>query len=409
MESVAWVAERKDVLSAFFGFLTLLLYAEYVNKQKIKLYLLTLFAFMLGLMSKPMLVTLPVAMLLLDYWPLNRFQNEVQTKGLSQPWGRAIELLREKVPFFVCSLLSGAMTIYAQNKGTAVNSLDESSLMLRIENALIAYVKYIEKTLWPHDLAVLYPTSFTIPLWQVIGALLLLFFVSAAVIWLRRRYPYLMVGWFWFIVTLVPVIGLIKVGAYSIADRYTYIPGIGLFIIAAWGVTNLVINLPYHRYVLALLAGVVIIASAVLSWQQLGYWQDSISLYQHTLQSTTDNCIINNNLGNAFVQKGDLDSGIKEYEKALAIFPKYVLARINLGRALVKKGDLDAAIGEYQMALTINPNDFLAHVNLGDALDQKGEMDGAIQEYQKAYQINPNFVSLNVKLGIALGRKRTAK
>jgi hypothetical protein len=366
VESVAWVAERKDVLSAFFWFLTLFFYSEYVAKRKSAMYILSLFSFVLGLMSKPMLVSLPVVMLLLDYWPLNRFGLKEQ-----EPWQRhisgcAIDLIKEKIPFFACSLFACIITIYAQTQGIV-----PQPFQLRIENALIAYVRYIDKTFWPHDLAVLYPLNFSFQFWQVISSLIFLILMSAAVIRARHRYPYLTFGWFWFIITLVPVIGLIQVGFQSMADRYTYIPLIGLFIMVAWGGADLTKGLRYREGILSLLAGVVIIASTALTWQQLGYWQDNISLYRHTLQITTGNYIINYNLGLTLADKGDLDAAIKEFKIAIMIKPKYYEAHNNLGVALAKKGNIDEAIKEFQETLMINPDCLDAQKNLDFALNIK--------------------------------------
>ncbi len=402
VESVAWVAERKDVLGALFWFLTLLLYVAYEEKRKISLYLLTLFAFMLGLMSKPMLVTLPFVMLLIDFWPLDRFE---EGRGPRQHLRRLLVLTKEKVPFFACSFLSAVITIYAQNRGGAVQDLNEISFRLRSENALIAYVKYIGKTIWPHDLAVLYPFPPAIPIWQAIGSLLFLFLVSAAAILTARRHRYITVGWFWFLVTLLPVIGLIQVGGQSMADRYSYIPLTGLFIIAAWGVPDLIKGLRHRQGILALLAGTVIIASAALTWQQLGYWRDNISLYRHTLQITTDNSSINYNLGLALQAKGDLDAAIQEYREALRITPNSKNAHYNLGLALQTRGDPDAAIQEYRQTLWINPDEADAHYNLGIVLSAKGDLDAAIYEYREALRINHNNANAHNNLGAALAGK----
>ena len=409
VESVAWVAERKDVLSAFFWFLTLLLYSEYAAKRKPGLYFLTLFSFILGLMSKPMLVTLPLVMLMLDYWPLDRFRNKEQCGGLCRLFGSGStrrELVQEKIPFFACSLVSSVITMIAQHSGGAIKSVDAIPFVFRIKNALITYVTYLGKTLWPHDLAVLYPISLSIPLWQAIGSLLLLLLISVATVWTGRRRPYLPVGWFWFLVTLVPVIGLIQVGLQSMADRYTYIPSIGLFIMVAWGVPDLAKGLKHREGILVLLAGTVIVVSAVVSWHQLGYWKDDISLYRHTLQVTTGNYIIHYNMGTALANKGDIDAAIGEFREALRLNPNFSIAHSNLGLALATKGNLGAAIKEYQESIRLTPNYPDAHNSLGIALADTGNIDAAIQEFLEALRLNPNYSDAHDNLEIALDKKR---
>jgi tetratricopeptide (TPR) repeat protein len=436
VESVAWVAERKDVLSAFFWFLTLLFYSEYSKKlgERISerdlpnsslishpssfimpsliphpsspLYLLTLFSFALGLMSKSMLVTLPLVLLLLDFWPLDRYRHEGQEQGLRKLSGRIIALIKEKIPFFACSLFSGIVTIYAQHNAGAMSSLQALSFLPRLENALIAYVKYITKTLWPYDLAVLYPLTSSFPIWQVVGSLLILLLLSVAAIRIGRRYPYFPVGWFWFIITLLPVIGLIQVGAQSMADRYSYIPIIGLFIIAAWGVSDLAKGLRHRERILALLAVTVITASIAMTWQQLRYWRDDVSLYKHTLQVTTGNYLIHNSLGSTLAKKGDLDGAIVEYQKALKIAPDFSKAHYNMGFVLTGKGNLDAAIREYTEALRINPNDSMAHNNLGLVLGRKGLMDAAILQFKEALRITPDLKAARTNLEIALAQRK---
>lgn len=368
VESVAWVAERKDVLSALFCFLTLIFYAEFVAHRKPSQYAFSLFCFVLGLMSKPMLVTLPFVMLLLDLWPLGRLRDEQLMPSLRPRLSRTAILVVEKIPFFACSLLSGLITLFAQSKGGAIVSLAGVSFRLRSENALIAYIKYIGKALWPHDLAIFYPLPLAIPLWQVISSLSILFLLSAASVRTVRSHPYIAVGWFWFFITLLPVIGLLQVGSQSMADRYSYIPLIGLFIMAAWGVPWLTRGLRYQSIILSMLAGAIIIASAVSTWQQLGYWRDNISLYRHTIQITTDNYMIYNNLGNALAEREYLDYAILEYKNALRINPNYADAHVNLGLALGRQGNLDAAIREFRVAVREEPNNLKAHQCLKLAL-----------------------------------------
>jgi protein O-mannosyl-transferase len=405
VESVAWVAERKDVLSAFFFFITLIFYAEFTAKRKTALYVLSLISFLLGLMSKPMLVTLPIVMLILDFWPLNRFRSGEHYYGLRQFLISATILTKEKTPFFVCSLLSGLVTIYGQYKFGAMDTLNVFPFQLRVENALVAYVKYIFKTLWPTDLAVFYPFPSSIPLWQTICSLVILLLISAAALRAGRRSPYVPVGWFWFIVTLVPVIGLTQVGNQSMADRFSYIPGIGLFIIAAWGFSDISRGFRHRKRILAVLAGSVIIASSALTWQQIGHWQDSVSLYRHSLQVTAGNNFIYGNLGAALIQRGDLDTAIQTQREALRITPDFVDAHHNLGIALAEKGDLDAAIPEYQAALLLSPNDPKLHHNLGVALAGKGNLDAAIKEFGLALRIQPDDMRAHFNRGGVLIRK----
>ncbi len=404
VESVAWVAERKDVLSALFWFLTLLLYAEYVARRKNALYVFSIFSFVLGLMSKPMLVTLPIIMLLMDYWPLNRIVSNEQE--LRQPTEKLLPLFREKIPFFAFSLISGIITIYAQHTGGATRTLSEIPFMLRLENAMVAYVSYTIKTLWPHDLAVYYPFPASIPLWQVISSLLSLLLVSAAVVKFGRRFPYLLAGWFWFIITLLPVIGLLQVGSQSMADRYMYIPMIGLLIMAAWGVSDLAKGMQNIKYILAIPAAVVIAASSAVTWHQLGFWQDNITLYRHTIRVTDANHFINFNLGYALEQNGDLDGAIREYQQTISIKPDYAKAHSSLAIALTNQGSLDDAIIEYREAFRLDPQDAKSHSNLGIVYARKGDIDSAIREFQEAVRINPDFRDAQRNLRFALEQQK---
>jgi len=378
VESVAWVAERKDVLSALFWFLTLLFYSEYVTKNlQPNMYSLSLICFVLGLMSKSMVVTLPLILLLMDFWPLGRHREERHEPGLSCFLRTILPLIKEKIPFFACSFVTGLIAIYAQHSGGATKSLEAVPFLLRLENAVVSYARYLLKTLWPHDLGVFYPMPASFPLWQVIGSLLTLLLISLAVLRAGRRHPFLAVGWLWFIITLVPVIGLLQVGSQSMADRYTYLPGIGLFIMAAWGLPVLTKSLPQRESILAALAAVVIIISAALSWRQLGYWQDSISIFRHTLQVTTDNYLVNDFIGVTLAKNGDLEGAIREFRVALQINPNDTGVRRNLGFTLAEKGDLDAAIQEYQTALRISPSDTAITSLLEDALGQKRASNAA--------------------------------
>lgn len=399
VESVAWVAERKNVLSTLFCFLTLHCYCSYAATHRTSAYLLTLAAFVLGLMAKPMLVTLPMVMLLLDYWPLGRWRRSPPRAAT------AITLVSEKIPFLCCALLSALVTFHAQQTGGALADLSVIPVQLRLENALVAYATYLGKTLWPQNLALYYPFPTAIPLWQVFAALCLVLFLSATAVAAGRQRPYLVVGWCWFVLTLVPVIGLIHVGDQALADRYTYIPVIGLFIITAWGAADLTRGLRHRQILLAVLAVIVISAAATQSRHQLGYWRDSITLYRHTLNITTANYIIHTNLGIALQAGGDLDGAREAYREALRIKPTYAAAHNNLGNVLVIEGDADGALREYGAALAACPNDTRLHNNLGHALVMKGELDAAIQEFRAALRLDPHNAVALANLASALARK----
>lgn len=403
VESVAWVAERKDVLSALFWFLSLFFYGEYVRtKPRPALYLLSLASFMLGLMSKAMLVTLPIVLLFLDFWPLDRYRQQALAKHRLS--AGMLPLITEKIPFFVCSFAVALVTVYAQDRGGALQNFQVRPLELRVDNALVSTVGYLWKTVWPRELAFLYPYPLSLPRGEVIGSLLVLVLVSAGVIRAGRRHPFLALGWCWFLATLVPVIGLLQVGEQSMADRYAYLPGIGLFIMASWGVPELLQGVPHRGALLAVGAGVVIIAATAGTWEQVGYWRDDISLYRHTLEVTRGNYSIMNKLGLALAEKGDSDGAIRQYREALLLRPDDPETLNNLGLALLGRGDPDAAVRQFREALRLNPAQPEPHCNLGYALAGKGDLDQAIREYREALRINPTIASARDNLGVALAR-----
>lgn len=406
VESVAWVAERKDVLSAFFGFLSLLFYTKYVARPNLALYFLTLLLFLCGLLSKPMVVTLPIIMLLLDYWPLGRIvmakEQPFRLSSLATALRRPI---LEKIPFLSCSLIIAIVTVRVQSISGAVTSLDMVPVALRLQNALVSYGKYVLKTVWPVDLAFFYPFPPAIPIWQLACSLLVLAATSAAVLRLGRRHPFLPVGWFWFLITLLPVIGLVKVGNQSMADRYSYIPSVGLFIMAAWGVPALTSKMKHRERFLIIIAGAVLAGSLVTTWRQIGYWRDDYHLSQHALQVTSENYVAHSILGIAFAKRGDMQRAVQEYQKSLAINPGHSIASNNLAVAFAVKGDSDAAIKGYRAILLMNPNFFNAHFNLGLALAEKGDVDAATAEFRAALAINPDFLEARSDLGTALMNK----
>ena len=401
VESVAWVAERKDVLSCLFWLLTLMLYARYVRQPGTGRYLAALACFAVGLTAKPMLVTLPVVLLLLDYWPLNRFRAEQNPDG-SSVWTSVTKLAKEKIPFFLLSAFSAAITIYAQHHGGAMKNLDAVPAGLRIGNSMVAYAQYLIKMVWPQDLALLYPIPASIPTWQILVSALLLFSATAATIRYQRSYPYLLAGWLWFLVTLLPVIGLIQVGGQSMADRYTYIPLTGIFIIVAWGANDLLRGRRHRQATLVILAGVVICGLTAATWRQIGYWQDSITLYSHTLAVTSGNYLILNNYGIALAEQGKLDAAIMQYQEALRVWPRSANAHINLGATLAQQGRFPEAIKQYQAALNLQPDYALARGNMGKALASLGRLNEAAGQYEQALRLDPSLADVHLNLTLLL-------
>jgi Tfp pilus assembly protein PilF len=481
VESVAWVSERKDVLSTFFWILTMGAYCYYVEHPKLQRYLLVVVFFALGLMAKPMLVTLPFVLLLLDFWPLNRFQQiqpgqKISTavnkpvsgdkqKGKSKrkpavgekviaekpeysepQWALIRPLLWEKMPLFALTVLSSIVTYIVQKQGGMVKSFERFPLSVRIENAFVSYVTYIGKTIWPNDLAAIYPHPESLPTWQVIGAVLILIAVTITVILKARRIPYLAMGWLWYIGTLVPVIGLVQVGLQARADRYTYLPLIGLFIMATWGISELSKNWRYRKEALVALSTAVLLCFCIVTWTQVRYWQNSISLLDHALNVIHNNYIAYYNrglayehLGNyrqaiedydksieinpnfhvrayynrgvAYTMLGNYPQAIEDYNKAIESYPKYEEAYFNRGCAYAILGNNKQAIGDYDKAIEINPKKVDPYVNRGNAYARLGNYQQAIGDYDKAIEINPKYADAYFVRGGAywqLGNKQLA-
>jgi tetratricopeptide (TPR) repeat protein len=422
VESVAWIAERKDVLSACFAFLSLWLYAG--GRR-----LLALSAFALGLMSKPMLVSLPLLLLLLDFWPLGRFRG----------WGPS---LREKAPWFALSAISGAITWFAQQSGGAVRTLETFPLGLRIENALVSCWLYIAQTFWPVNLAVFYPYPQFIPIRQAALAFLALASVTVFVCAARSIFPYLFAGWLWFLTVLAPVIGIIQVGAQAHADRYMYIPMVGLGIMLAWGVPHL---LPRFKPMVAALAALSLAACAAVSYTQLSYWQTSETLFRHAIAVTPANYLAEHNLGSYLLaQPGRLPDSVDHLRAALALRPEYPEAITDLasalaqspgglpeaitlyqsadrrlpgsaviqgnlaqaeyafGMSLVKQGAFADSIAHFEAALRLRPDSAEVRNNLGTALAQTGDTRAAEARFREAIRLKPDYADAHVNLGIAL-------
>ncbi len=348
VESVAWVSERKDVLSTLFWLLATGAYARYAATRSRMWYAAALGLFALGLTAKPMLVTLPFVLLLLDWWPLRRV--ELQFDGATRK--RAAGLVVEKAPFLLLSAISIAITVYAQSAGGAVAALEHFPLSARVGNALVSYVAYLEKTVWPVGLSVRYPhPGVALPLWKVLTAVFILLVVTAAAIrWWRSR-PYVVVGWFWYLGTLVPVIGLVQVGDQAMADRYTYVPLIGVFVIVAWGARDLAARRWRVRVAAPWLAAAAVIVLSIAAWSQAGYWRDSVTLYEHAASVVDGDPLLHYTLANELRERGRLGEAARHYEDALRFDPNYVAAHTNLGPILAQQGRFDDAITHYVAAL----------------------------------------------------------
>ena len=303
VESVAWVAERKDVLSTFFWMLTMWAYSRYAAKPKFNKYFVALIFFVMGLMSKPMLVTLPFVLLLMDFWPLGRLQlgQEIKEGHIKVQKSSALHLVVEKIPFFALTAIASVAAYITQRKGGAVPAMDFDLLKMQTANAIVSYVSYIGKMIWPGKLAVYYPHPGMLPVWQVVGAGLLIACVSVFGVWKWRKFPYFTFGWFWFLGTFVPVIGFVKIGKFLMADRYTYVPLIGIFIIIAWGVPELVAHWRHREIWLTTLATVLLSILIVVTWKQVQYWENGITLFKHTLKHTSNNYKIHHALGGGTV------------------------------------------------------------------------------------------------------------
>ncbi len=394
VESVAWIAERKDVLSGFFFALTLLTYASYVRRPSIVRYLGVALSLSLGLMCKPMLVTVPFVLLLIDYWPLGR------PHGPETPPGSFFNgrLLLEKTPLFAIALVASVITVRAQE--TAIQSTAKFSIQARVANAAVSYVNYLRQTFWPSELAVFYPhPKDGLPEWQVIGAFGVLMLITASVIRARWRRPYLLVGWFWYLGMLVPVIGLTQSGLQARADRFTYLPQIGLLIAIVWWTADVSRNWRSQRWALAPAAVSIVLLLAFLAHRQTGHWRDNETLWTHTLACTGPNSIAHDNLGQFLAKSGRVDEAFGHYKMAVDISPNFEIARYILGNALARRGQIEDAIAQYRKALEINPDYVNAHLALGNLLDSRGQVDEAIFHYQQALRIDPDDAHAHVNLG----------
>lgn len=394
VESVVWVSERKDVLSTLFWILSVWAYATYARGNK-RFYGWALICFGLGLMAKPMVVTLPFVLLLLDYWPLRRLD--------PIRWRATLPaLLKEKIPFFVLAVLSGMVTFVMQRRGGAISSMAVLSIGQRVANAFISYARYLSKAFWPADLTVLYPHPRDWPVPEVAGAILLLTAITIFAVRRSVRQPYWVVGWFWFLGMLVPVIGLIQVGIQAMADRYGYLPLVGVFIMVVWGMAEVLGGSTEGRFVLWSAGVLSLGAFAILTPVQTAYWANSKTLFEHAVAVTDGNYLACNNIGFYLSNEGKPEEAMKYFRSSLAINPNYEDAHNNLGFALASLGSNQEAIAEYIKALSLNSNLTEAHNNLGNALGTLGSNDAAMHEYQVALQENPHHAQAHNNYGIAL-------
>jgi tetratricopeptide (TPR) repeat protein len=433
VESIAWISERKDVLSTLFFMLTIWAYIAYTSKPLLRRYIMVFVLLALGLMAKPMLVTLPFVLLLLDIWPLKRFNLESPEREI------AVKLVLEKLPLFVLIIASSVITLLVQREGGAINTLAQAPLDERFSNVLVSYVMYIGKMFWPTGLAALYPIPKSIPLWQPLGAALVLITITFAVFKFSRKYPYLAVGWFWYLGTLVPVIGIIQVGSQAMADRYSYIPLIGLFIIVAWGGYDLLMRGTSKRAPIFITLALVIAGLGAATWVQVQYWSDAKSLWTRVLAVTSNNyrahvaygsllagenrhneaaaqfaaairiqpnyADAHNKLGVELAAMGRSDEAVSHYREALRNRSDLGMAHTNLGNALVAQGQMEEALSHFERALEMDQDNPLALNSLGSALDDLGRVDEAIGLYRKALLINPNLSAAHNNLAAAFAKK----
>lgn len=397
VESVSWASERKDTLSTFFGLLSLIAYVRYAEIPSTRRYIWIGLTLALGLLAKPMLVTWPFLMLLLDYWPLRRLSTSMGWKNSIMP------LVREKLPLFALVAASTVLTVMAQSHGRAVRTVVDVPIALRLSNALVSYSKYLLFTFWPNNLAVYYPFPRTgIPAWQIVGAVILLVGISIFCFSQRRVRPYLIVGWLWFVGTLVPVIGLVQVGGQTMADRYFYVPSIGLFIAVVFGLADLARSCHFTPPLTAGIATVVVLAFATLTNAQIQYWRDSFTLFEHALAVTPPNLHIEYNLGMAMGANARYDEAAAHFEKSLKIDPNFYDSLVAMGVTRSNQSRLPEAVEYFQTAIHLHPDAPNAHLQLGLLLWKQGRDEAAVEEMRLASQLAPNDADIRGNLGLAL-------
>jgi len=420
VESVAWAAERKDVLSAFFWMLTLLAYFHYVQRPGVVRYILVFLFLAAGLLAKPMLVTLPFVLLLLDYWPLNRLRPTssgqavslipAETRGIRPPEATLKGLVLEKLPLLALVGFLSLAAFKAQSAGGTMADVETLSLPIRAANAAMAYVAYLGKMVWPVKLAVFYPhPKENISCVAAITAGLFLLLMTIAAVWPGRRRRYLPVGWLWYLGTLIPVIGLVQVGRQAMADRYTYLPLIGVFILIAWGAAELTSSWKRQKIVLTILSLIILFTLAAVTHWQAGYWKNSRTLFERALAVTSNNDIMHYNLGVILTEQGRFDEALRHYREALRIRPGYAKVHNNLGSILALRGRSKEAAEHFAKAIQNAPDDPTGYVNLGGLSALDGDIEGAMKSFRKALTLDPNFAEAHNYLGMALASRGRLK
>jgi len=424
VESVAWVTERKDVLSTFFWILTIGLYGSYAARPGLNRYLAVLLCFALGLMAKPILVTLPFVLLLLDYWPLGRLEPKTisrKTKHSSLPpknieaqpyhnsakqtiifkWSLVRPLLIEKIPFFLLTIFASIISYLSQNYAGAVKSFESFPLKARIANAFISYVAYMVKMVWPMNLAILYPHPIWWPSWQVLGSVVLLLVFTILFLKKAKNHRYFIVGWFWYIGTLVPVIGVVQIGAHSMADRFTYIPLIGLFIIIAWGISELLKKWAYRKQAFITFSIISLFCLSLITWRQVGFWQNRFTLFAHTLRVTDRNSIIYITRGLAYKETGKNTEAIIDFNKAIEFNSSDKRAYNYRGIAFSNLGNHQQAFRDYNKAIELDCNYSSAYNNRGIEYGLLGNYQEAIKDFDKAIELDSRYAEAYHNRGIA--------
>jgi len=395
VESVAWIEERKDVLSAFFWMLTLCLYVYYTEKPVTRRYLLVVISFVLALMSKPMVVTLPLIMILLDYWPLNRFESQKNNLIIWQ--------LKEKMPLFILSAVFSVIALYAQYRP----SVRLIPLDMRLSSASVSFVNYLGQIFWPYDLAVIYPSLEQIPLWHVLGSSLLILFISAAAIAAVKRFPYLFAGWLWYTITILPTLGITQTGIHWTHDHYTYLTYIGISICLAWGIPSLVRNEETGKKILFPAAVIFLSVMSFLSWQQCGYWKNSEKLWKHNLEVTKNNLWAHVLLSYTLSEQGKFEEAVNNYNRMISQQFKYVKYEIvynNRGNAYSKLGNRERAIEDYSEAIRLQPDYTEAYYNRGTVYIESGQYQKAVRDYTEAIRIKPDYTQAYFNRGMAYSR-----